>query len=111
MATNPIQLAVLLSKSGTTLQNLLDRIADGRLQAQIVAVISNNAAAFGLERAQRANVPTFVVDRKEAGSVPEFSNRIFATCRDVNAELVCLAGFLQLIEVPSDFQGRVMNVH
>jgi phosphoribosylglycinamide formyltransferase 1 len=111
MNTSPIRLAVLLSKSGTSLQNLLDRIADGRLNAQVAAVISNNAKAFGLERARIANIPAFAVDRKEAGSIGEFSRRIFEHCRQTQAELVCLAGFLQLIEVPDDFLGRVMNIH
>lgn len=111
MATQPIRLAVLLSKAGTSLQSLLDRIADGRLNVKIVAVISNNANAFGLERARRAKIPAFAVDRKQAGSVAEFSGRIFAHCRAASAELVCLAGFLQLIEVPADFAGRVMNIH
>jgi formyltetrahydrofolate-dependent phosphoribosylglycinamide formyltransferase len=93
------------------LQSLLDRIADGRLNAQVVAVISNNADAFGLERARRAQIPAFAVERKQAGSLAEFSRRIFAHCREAKAELVCLAGFLQLIEVPDDFLGRVMNIH
>src|SRR5262249_35115062 len=91
----PIRLAVLLSKAGTSLQNFLDRCADGRMKAQIVAVVSNNANAFGLERARRAKIPTFAVNRKEAGSVAEFSRRLFAPCREVKADLVCLAGFLQ----------------
>jgi phosphoribosylglycinamide formyltransferase-1 len=111
MSTLPIRLAVLLSKAGTSLQSLLDRIADGRLNAQVVAVISNNADAFGLERARRAKIPAFAVERKQAGSLTEFSRRIFAHCREAKAELVCLAGFLQLIEVPDDFLGRVMNIH
>ncbi len=108
---SPIRLAVLLSKSGTSLQNLLDRSADGRLNAQVVAVVSNQANAFGLERARRAKISTFTVDRKESGSVAEFSRRIFAHCREAQADLVCLAGFLQLIEVPDEFLGRVMNIH
>lgn len=108
---SPIRVAVLLSKSGTSLQNLLDRSVDGRLNAEIVAVVSNNANAFGLERARRANIPTFAVDRKEAASVAEFSRRLFAPCRQAKTDLVCLAGFLQLIEVPDDFAGRVMNIH
>ena len=109
--TSPIRVAVLLSGSGTTLQNLLDRCAEGRLPARIVAVIANNADAFGLERARRANIAAHVVERREAGSRAEFSRRIFAHCRDAQADLVCLAGFLQLIEVPDDFLGRVMNIH
>jgi phosphoribosylglycinamide formyltransferase 1 len=111
MATQSIRLAVLLSRAGTSLQSLLDRVADGRLHAQVVAVISNNANAFGLERARRAKIPAFAVSRKDAGSLEEFSRRIFAHCRDAKADLVCLAGFLQLIEVPDDFLDRVMNIH
>jgi phosphoribosylglycinamide formyltransferase 1 len=107
----PIRLAVLLSRAGTSLQNFLDRIADGRLNAQVVAVVSNNASAFGLERARRAKIPAHAISRKEAGSLAEFSGRIFAHCRQAQADLVCMAGFLQLIEVPADFLGRVMNIH
>jgi folate-dependent phosphoribosylglycinamide formyltransferase PurN len=58
-----IRVAVLLSGSGTTLQNLLDRIADGRLRAQIVVVVSSKADAFGLDRAQRAGMPSAVIER------------------------------------------------
>ncbi len=108
---HPIRIAVLLSKSGTSLQNLIDRIDAGRLNAQIVAVISNNAEAFGLERARQSKIPAFAVSRKECASVADFSTRIFDHCRDAKADLVCLAGFLQLIEIPSDYQGRTMNLH
>jgi formyltetrahydrofolate-dependent phosphoribosylglycinamide formyltransferase len=107
----PIRLAVLLSGSGTTLQNLLDRIADGRLNAQVVQAISNRADAYGLERAAAAGVPAAVVDRKGCGTREEFSAAIFDLCRMADADLVCLAGFLQLIVVPDDFLGRVINVH
>ena len=58
---------------GTTLQNLIDCVADGRLEAQLVLVVSSRAEAFGLERARRAGIPTGVVDRGEAGSREEFS--------------------------------------
>ncbi len=106
-----IRLAVFLSGGGTTLQNLLDRIADGRLQSQIVLVASNNADAFGLIRAETAGIPTAVVDRKAFESREEFSRNLFDLCREHQADLVCLAGFLQLIHIPDDFQGRVMNIH
>jgi formyltetrahydrofolate-dependent phosphoribosylglycinamide formyltransferase len=107
----PLRLAVLLSGSGTTLQNLLDRISNGRLGARVVQVVSNRADAYGLERARQAGVPSAVVDRKACGAREEFSARIFDLCRAAGADLVCLAGFLQLIMVPEDFLGRVMNVH
>jgi formyltetrahydrofolate-dependent phosphoribosylglycinamide formyltransferase len=111
MASRPIRLAILLSAGGTTLQNLLDRIAAKTLDAEIVLVISNNTDAYGLQRAAKANIATMAVNRKEAGSREEFSRRIFDACRTAHADLVCMAGFLQLIQIPDDFAGRVMNVH
>jgi phosphoribosylglycinamide formyltransferase-1 len=107
----PVRLAVLLSGSGSTLQNLLDRIADGRLRAQVVQVVSNNPEALGLSRAARAGTPTAVVERKACASREEFSRRIFDLCREARAELVCMAGFLQLVLIPPDFEHRVLNIH
>ena len=106
-----MRLAVLVSGGGTTLQNLLDRCADGRLPAEVVIVIASRADAFALERARKAGIEAVVVDRKDSGSLEEFSRRIFEYCRRANADLVCLAGFLQLVQVPVDYLGRVMNIH
>jgi formyltetrahydrofolate-dependent phosphoribosylglycinamide formyltransferase len=105
------RLAVLLSASGTTLQNLIDRIADGRLQAQIVLVISSSESVYGIERAERAGIPTAVVERRDCASREEFSQGIFERCWGAQVDLVCLAGFLQLITIPEDFRNRVMNIH
>jgi phosphoribosylglycinamide formyltransferase-1 len=106
-----IRLAVLLSGGGTTLQNLLDRIGDGRLKASVVCVVSSKADAAGVARAKAAGVPTFVVQRKACASQEEFSARILDHCRAAGAELLCLSGFLQKLQIPPDFAGRVMNVH
>jgi len=107
----PIRLAVLVSANGTTLQNLLDKIASKQLHAQIIRVISNHADAYGLVRAEKAGVPTRIIERADCASRAEFSERIFAQCRQDNVQLVCLAGFLQLLEIPSDFEHRVLNIH
>jgi phosphoribosylglycinamide formyltransferase-1 len=106
-----LRLAVLLSGGGTTLKNLLDQIADGRLPAQMNLVISSHADAFGLVRAERAGVPTAVVERADYASREDFSQDIFERCRHAGVDLVCLAGFLQLLRIPDDFYGRVMNIH
>jgi formyltetrahydrofolate-dependent phosphoribosylglycinamide formyltransferase len=107
----PIRLAVLLSGNGTTLQNLLERIADGRLRARVVVVVSNHVDAFGLVRAEQAGIPTAVVSRRDCPGREEFSRQIFAQCRQAGADLVCMAGFLQLLDIPGDFRARVMNIH
>jgi formyltetrahydrofolate-dependent phosphoribosylglycinamide formyltransferase len=108
---DPLRLAVLLSGGGTTLQNLLDRARDGRLPAQVVLTVSSRPDAFGLTRAQTAGAATAVVSRKACSSLEDFSSRIFDLCRRANVDLVCMAGFLQLVLVPDDFLGRVMNIH
>jgi formyltetrahydrofolate-dependent phosphoribosylglycinamide formyltransferase len=107
----PTRLAVLISGSGTTLQNLLDRIGGGRLRAEVVLVVSSRYDAFGLERAARAGVPAAVVERSDCPSRDEFGRRVFDLCRQAKVDLVCLGGFLQLLPIPDDFAGRVMNIH
>jgi phosphoribosylglycinamide formyltransferase 1 len=107
----PLRLAVLLSGSGTTLQNFLDRIADGRLAARIVLVVSSNPGAFGLQRAEQAGIPTAAVERKTCADDREFSERIFTLCRQADAQLVCMAGLLKLLLIPDDFHLRVLNIH
>jgi phosphoribosylglycinamide formyltransferase 1 len=107
----PIHLAVLLSGSGTTLRNLLDRIADGRLDARVVTVISSNPTAFGIERARAAAIPATVIERKSCPSRDEFSRRVFGVCREASVDLVCMGGFLQLLPIPPDFTNRVLNIH
>ncbi len=106
----PIRLAVLLSGGGTTLTNLLDRIHDGRLLAQVVVVIADREA-LGAERARKAGIPTTVIQRKSFASREEFSQAVFAPIRQAGADLVCMGGFLQLLPIPPDFTNRVMNIH
>jgi formyltetrahydrofolate-dependent phosphoribosylglycinamide formyltransferase len=108
---DPIRLAVLLSGNGSTLQNLLDRRAAGLFRADIAVVVANKAEAYGLTRARQAGIPAFVVERKAIASRDEFSARIFAHCREADVDLVCLAGFLQLLHIPEDFRQRVLNIH
>jgi phosphoribosylglycinamide formyltransferase 1 len=109
--SHPIRLAVLVSAGGTTLQNLLDRIADRRLAARIELVIGSRPDAYALERARRAGVPTALVARKAFASRDAFSAANFDLCRRCGADLVCLAGYLQLLTIPDDFRHRVLNVH
>jgi phosphoribosylglycinamide formyltransferase-1 len=107
----PFPIAVFISGGGTTLQNLIDRIADGSLHARIVQVISSKKGVKGIERALAAGLTVEVVERKAFPSVEAFSERNFEICRKTGARLVCLAGYLQLLSIPADFRGRVINIH
>lgn len=106
----PLRLAVLLSGSGRSLENLLERIAAGRLPAEIKIVVANRGDVRGVEIARRAGIPTHVLPKSNT-PLPVWSNAIFNACRAVEAELVVMAGFLQLVEIPEDFADRVINIH
>lgn len=109
--SKPLRVAVLLSGSGTTLENLFVRQEAGTLPIQIVCVVSSRADAFGLERARRRGVPGTLVERKKHKDVETFSRMIFDAVRTHRPGLICLAGFMSLLRVPPDFQGRLMNIH
>jgi len=107
----PFRIAVLISGAGTTLRNLIEKIAAGLLDLEIVLVVSSSPSAGGLTHAQRAGIPAVVVDRKRYGSQDEFSKTIFDHCRSAGADVVVLGGFLKQITIPEDFTNRVVNIH
>ena len=109
-AVPPIRLAVCVSGGGTTLQNLIDRIGDGRLPAQIVQVIAGKPGVAAIDRAEAAGVPV-AVEARGKRSVADHSAAIFDPIRAAGADLVILGGFLALLEIPDDYRGRVINVH
>ena len=107
----PVRLAVLLSGSGTTLQNLIERIADGRLQATIAVVVASRADAGGLERARRAGIPAVTVARKQFPDVDAFNDALHAELQRFDFDLVVLAGFLSPFQLRNRYAGRVLNIH
>jgi phosphoribosylglycinamide formyltransferase-1 len=104
-------IAVLISGGGTTLQNLIDRVADGTLPVRIVQVVSSKGSAAGVERARKAGIPVEVVERKPYKTIEAFSERTFEPCRRAGAQLVCLGGYLQLLKIPAGYRGKVLNIH
>ncbi len=98
----PPRLAVLLSGAGRSLQNLLDRIGDGRLRATIVGVASDRADAFGLQRAMDHGLETRHLREPSA---------IWSWLMEQDVDLVVLAGYLRLLPIPPEWNGRVLNMH
>ena len=106
----PIRLAACISGGGTTVMNLVDKIADGQLDAEISLVIASRQCA-GIEKARAAGLPVLLVERKCFESVARFSDEIFRAIDHAGADLVVLAGFLSLLEIPARYRLRVLNVH
>jgi formyltetrahydrofolate-dependent phosphoribosylglycinamide formyltransferase len=106
-----ITLAVLVSGSGTTLQNLIDRIAAGTLDARIAIVIASRDGLASEARALKAGLRYEVVRRRDFDSLDAFSDRIFGLLDEGRVDLACCAGWLALLKIAPRYYHRVINVH
>jgi phosphoribosylglycinamide formyltransferase 1 len=106
-----INLAVLISGGGTTLQNFIDRIADGSLDARIAVVVASRRKIKGVERAEAAGLPVEVVMRRDIEDPEQFSEQITRAIERHSVDLVVLGGFLSKWLFPPRWEGRVLNVH
>jgi formyltetrahydrofolate-dependent phosphoribosylglycinamide formyltransferase len=106
-----MNLAVLASGSGTTLQNLIDRISSKSLDAHIDIVITSRPNILALDRAAKAAIPAHIIDRKSFSSGADFSHTIFKLIDEHKVDLVCLAGWLCMLNIPPRYNGRIINIH
>lgn len=107
----PIRIAVLLSGNGSTLQNIIDQRDQGNLDVEIVCVVSSRANAYGLKRAEKHGIPAHSIPRKNYTSDSEYGAAIWDTLNPLRPDLVVLAGFMSLLQVPEGYKNRIMNVH
>lgn len=108
-----VDVAVLISGGGTNLQALLDACAQDDFPARIVKVISNKADVLGLERAEKAGVPTQVIDHKSYATREEFDDQIQEALVGCGAKLICLAGFMRILDARfvNRWRNRMLNIH
>ncbi|HEX5446409.1 MAG TPA: formyltransferase family protein, partial [Pirellulales bacterium] len=85
---SPLRLVVLISGGGTTLRNLLDQIAAGRLDARVEMVVSSNPQAGGLEHARAAGIASQVIERRQFDDDAGFGHAVFEACRAAQADIV-----------------------
>jgi len=109
-STPKLRIAVLLSGSGTSLENLFDHI-DAGLPAEVVCVLSSKKNAFGLQRAEGRGIPAIAVPRREFPNSEAFNDALHEALAPYDADLVCLLGFLSPFELRGRYAGRTLNVH
>jgi len=109
--TKKLRLAVFISGTGRTLKNLIDRIRAEQLSAEIVVVISSVANVAGLQYAEEESIPVEIIERCHYGSLNEFSEANFSICRAAQADYAVLGGYLRHLDIPQDFENRVLNIH
>ena len=91
--------------------NIAEHIRQGKLPASIAMVISSTEKAGGIAKAQALGLPVRVIRRKDFADVEAYSQAMWEAIRPTRCDLVCMGGFLSLLRIPEDFEGRVMNVH
>ncbi len=110
---SPARVVVLLSGSGSLLQALLDAAEDETYGARIVAVGADRPGVLGLERAERAGVPTFVLRTKDYADRRDWDRALAEKVAGYEPDLVVSAGFLKLVgpDFLASFGGRYLNSH
>lgn len=108
-----IKLCVLISGSGSNLQALIDARDKGRIDIDIVNVISNRADAQGLVRANNSGIHSTILDHQGFADRNEFDRALAVLINVGNPHLVMLAGFMRIIgpRVLRPYQGRIINLH
>ncbi len=108
-----LKIGVLASGSGTNLQSIIDSIEAGKIPAEIACVLSNNTAAFALERAKRHGIPSLHIDHRIFTSREAYDAALVETLHEYGVELVVLAGFMRIITpvLLDAFPSAVMNIH
>lgn len=111
--TQPLNIGVLISGSGTNLQAIIDQIADGNLNCRIVKVISSRPDAYGLQRAQKAGIPTVALNRDTYADPIAADERIAFEMREAGAEYIVMAGYMRMLRDPmlNAFPDRILNLH
>lgn len=109
------KVAVLVSGNGSNLQTLIDTTRDISqcMCADISLVISNKRDAYALKRAEKAGIPSLVLNHKDYGSREEFDRAVSEALESNKIDIVCLAGYMRILssEFVKKWHGRLLNIH
>ncbi len=109
----PARLVVLASGSGSNLQAILDACAERRIDAEVAAVVTNNADAYALARADEAGITTELVGRTDGEARSDYDTRLADVVSRFEPHWVVLAGWMRLLTMSflERFPERVVNLH
>ncbi len=107
------KIVVLVSGQGSNLQALIDACQQGRIAATIVAVFSNNAQAYGLQRAEEAGIAAQALDAKDFADREAFDAALAQAIDQYQPDLVVLAGYMRILSnaFVQHYAGRMLNIH
>ena len=109
----PCKTAILISGSGTNLQAFIDAVEQGELDLDLCVVFSNNPNAHGLERAEKAGIPTACIQHNDFPDRESFDDAVIAELDRFQPDLLVLAGFMRILSTRfvTHYSGRILNIH
>ena len=112
-ASEPCRVVALISGNGSNLQALIDAQQQKQLPIVIVAVISNKANAYGLQRANQAGIPAITIEHKLFHDREDFDQVLMQEIDQNRPDLVVLAGFMRILTAVfvRYYEGRLLNIH
>lgn len=107
------RLVVLISGRGRNLQALIEAVRDGRIPAQLTAVVCNRADAEGLAHAREAGIPVELVPHRDYPDRAAFDAALGAALRRHAPDVIAMAGFMRVLGdgLVREFEGRMLNIH
>ncbi|PKH04082.1 phosphoribosylglycinamide formyltransferase [Psychromonas sp. MB-3u-54] len=110
------KIVVLLSGNGSNLQNIIDKLHNTELNNQhveIVAVLSNKADAYGLQRAQDAGIKHKAIISKGISSREQYDALLSREIDQYQPDLIVMAGFMRILSAQfiDKYPGRMLNIH
>ncbi len=108
-----ISTVVLISGSGTNLQAIIDEINQHQLPIEIISVVSDNPNAYGLKRAEKANIKTQIINYDSFPDRIIFNKILVQKIKESNPELIVLAGYMRILsdDFCHQFKGIILNIH
>lgn len=107
------KIVVLVSGNGSNLQSIIDSCQQNRINGSISAVFSNNADAYGLKRAEQANIPAHFIDPKGYADRTSYDIALLKAIDQYQPDLVVLAGYMRILspDFVLHYHGRLLNIH
>ncbi|MBE6539505.1 MAG: phosphoribosylglycinamide formyltransferase [Ruminococcaceae bacterium] len=108
-----MNIAVFASHGGSDLQAIIDGCKSNKINAEVVAVISNNGDSMALRRALNEGVPAYYLSAKKFGSEETLAKEILAVLTTHKVDMIFLAGYMRMLHITvlEKYNNRIFNIH
>ncbi|MCI5773246.1 MAG: phosphoribosylglycinamide formyltransferase [Erysipelotrichaceae bacterium] len=108
-----IKIAVFASGTGSNFDAILENIHQGKLQAELALMVCDKPAALVVEKAKKANIPSFVFNPKDYPSKAAYDQAILEACRKAGVEMIILAGYMRIVSeiLLRAYPNKIINIH